>query len=75
MNEQIEAYLRQHHHYGYFDKHGETVIDPHYFMYREEVDGLIELIVREAARVANENVGAFTPSCGNFVMDHFGVKR
>ena len=34
-----------------------------------------QLIVGECARVANENVGAFTPSCGNFVMDHFGVER
>ena len=51
MNERIEGYLRQYHCYRYFDKHGETVIDPHYFMYREEVDGLIELIVRECVDV------------------------
>ena len=31
--------------------------------------------IRELAQEANENVGAFTPSCGNFVLDHFGVER
>lgn len=40
-----------------------------------ELQVLVESVIRECARVANENVGAFTPSCGNFVMDHFGVER
>lgn len=33
-----------------------------------------ELIVRECAAVANDNVGAFTPGCGNIVLEHFGVE-
>jgi hypothetical protein len=33
-----------------------------------------ELIVRECAKVANENVGAFTPGCGNSVLEHFGFE-
>lgn len=41
----------------------------------DELESLVESVIRECAKVANENVGAFTPSCGNFVMDHFGVKR
>ena len=41
----------------------------------DELEVLVESVIRECARVANDNVGAFTPSCGNFVMDHFGVKR
>ena len=40
-----------------------------------QYDEFAELIIRECAKVANENVGAFTPSCGNFVLDHFGVER
>lgn len=47
MNEHIEQYLKQHFCRDYFNSYGETVEDEHYFMYREEVDGLIELIVRE----------------------------
>jgi hypothetical protein len=27
-----------------------------------------ELIVKECAKIANENVGAFTPGCGNTVL-------
>jgi hypothetical protein len=34
-----------------------------------------ELIVRECAKIANENVGAFTPGCGNTVLEHFGVEE
>lgn len=54
MNERIEAYLKQHHCRDYFNCYGENVEDEHYFMYREEVDGLIELIVRKCANVALE---------------------
>lgn len=52
MNERIEAYLKQHYCRDYFNKYGELVEDDHYFMYREEVDGLIELIVRKCASIA-----------------------
>lgn len=41
----------------------------------DELESLVESVIRECAQVANENVGAFTPSCGNFVMDHFGIER
>jgi hypothetical protein len=34
-----------------------------------------ELIVKECAKIANENVGAFTPGCGNTVLEHFGVEE
>jgi len=54
MNERIEAYLKQHHCRDYFNSYGEIVEDEHYFMYREEVNGLIELIVRECAELARE---------------------
>ena len=47
MTERINAYLKQHHCRDYFNSYGETVEDDHYFMYQEDVDGLIELIVRE----------------------------
>lgn len=46
MKERIQAYLKQHHCRDYFTRYGETVEDDHYFMYQEDVDGLIELIVR-----------------------------
>ena len=39
----------------------------------DELEGLVESVIRECARVANENVGAFTPGCGNSVLEHFGV--
>jgi hypothetical protein len=52
MDRHIEDYLKQHHCRDYFNSYGETVKDDHYFMYREEVYGLIELIVRECARIA-----------------------
>ena len=52
MNERIEAYLKLHYCLDYFNAYGETVEDDHYFLYREEVDSLIELIVRECARIA-----------------------
>ena len=51
MNERIESYLKQHFCRDYFNSYGDSVEDEHYFMYREEVDGLIELIVRECANV------------------------
>ena len=54
MIEHIEAYLKQHYCRDYFNSYGETVEDDHYFMYREEVDGLIELIVRECMSLVSE---------------------
>lgn len=47
MNERIRAYLKQHYCRDYFNSYGETVEDDHYFMYREDIDGLVELIVQE----------------------------
>ncbi len=54
MKDHIEAYLKQHYCRDYFNSYGETVEDDHYFMYREEVDGLIELIVRECMSLVSE---------------------
>lgn len=51
MNERIESYLKLHYCRDYFNTYGETVDDDHYFMYREDIDGLIELIVRECISI------------------------
>lgn len=45
------------------------------FVLYSDMEKLAELIVRECAKVANENVGAFTPGCGNSVLEHFGVEE
>lgn len=77
MNEHIEAYLKQHHCRDYFNSYGETVEDDHYFMYREEVDGLIELIVRECA-VALSPMLRDMVSRGqayDLIKRHFGVEE
>ena len=47
MNKRIESYLKKHFCHDYFTRYGETVDDEHYFMYREDVDRLIKLIVEE----------------------------
>lgn len=71
MNEHIEQYLKQHHCRDYFNSYGETVEDEHYFMYREEVEGLIELIVRECTKRSAE-LGQ--PEIGLGLLKHFGVE-
>ena len=71
MNEHIEQYLKQHHCRDYFNSYGETVEDDHYFMYREEVEGLIELIVRECAERSAE-LGQSEIGLG--LLKHFGVE-
>ena len=81
MNEHIEAYLKQHYCRDYFNSYGETVEDEHYFMYREEVDGLIELIVRECLDIAQDRAAfdGFPPNDVNHVIgeikQHFGVEE
>lgn len=74
MKDHIEAYLKQHYCRDYFNSYGETVEDDHYFMYREEVDGLIELIVRECCDVLFDNeLGGYQV---NYVLkEHFGVEE
>ena len=82
MIEHIEAYLKQHYCRDYFNSYGETVEDDHYFMYREEVDGLIELIVRECAGWID---GSPSTDAGQLVLtksfiianikEHFGVEE
>jgi hypothetical protein len=82
MIEHIESYLKQHHCRDYFNSYGETVEDDHYFMYREEVDGLIELIVRECANWID---GSPSTDAGQLVLtksfiidnikEHFGVEE
>ena len=71
MNERIEAYLKQHYCRDYFNAYGEMVDDDHYFMYREEVDGLIELIVREICDIVEEDGSAVLPLV---IKKHFGVE-
>jgi hypothetical protein len=82
MNERIEAYLKQHYCRDYFNRYGETVEDDYYFMYREEVDGLIELIVRECIGVIESMADPEEDSdrylwaiqnASTKVRDHFGV--
>ena len=85
MNERIEAYLKQHYCRDYFNRYGETVEDDYYFMYREEVDGLIELIVRECVnrvrsrqQFAGEDQQNVTQAFDLLVYDlesHFGVEE
>jgi hypothetical protein len=84
MNERIEAYLKQHYCRDYFNRYGEMVEDDYYFMYREEVDGLIELIVRECVnrvrsrqQFATEDNQNVTQAFDLLVYDiesHFGVE-
>ena len=74
MNERIEAYLKQHHCRDYFNCYGENVEDEHYFMYREEVDGLIELIVRECADIADDYDGVGSTIVSR-IKKHFGVEE
>ena len=74
MNEHIESYLKLHYCRDYFNAYGETVEDDHYFMYREEVDGLIELIVRECASVA-DNPDVDMLRVGKTIKEHFGVEE
>lgn len=70
MKERIQAYLKQHHCRDYFNSYGETVEDDHYFMYQEEVDGLIELIVRECAAYAFSD-----DQDHKAMLKHFGVEE
>ena len=75
MNEHVEAYLKQHYCRDYFNSYGETVEDDHYFMYREEVDGLIELIVRQVfVKINDERFEVYQP-VKQSVMKHFGVEE
>ena len=75
MNERIESYLKQHYCRDYFNSYGETVEDDHYFMYREEVDGLIELIVRECAGVELYWLSEQDrKAVAGKILEHFGVE-
>jgi hypothetical protein len=84
MNQRIEAYLKQHYCRDYFNRYGETVEDDHYFMYREEVEGLIELIIQDVLNLfGDERISLHyleQPCCEDAVtllqskiMDHFEV--
>ena len=78
MIEHIELYLKQHHCRDYFNCYGETVKDYHYFMYRDEIDGLIELVVRECAKSANDwyqNNDKIHSDPMSYVLAHFGVEE
>ena len=85
MNERIEAYLKQHYCRDYFNRYGEMVEDDYYFMYREEVDGLIELIIQDVLNLFGDELISLhyleQPCCEDAVyllrskvMDRFGVK-
>jgi hypothetical protein len=78
MNEHIEAYLKQHHCRDYFNTYGETIEDDHYFMYREEVEGLIELIVRECIGIVDSHRTKMDSRPRHIIEDlknHFGVEE
>ena len=68
MDRHIEDYLKQHHCRDYFNSYGETVEDDHYFMYREEVDGLIELIVRTCIAKCDDL------NSMKYIAQHFGIQ-
>tara|TARA_R110000868_G_scaffold177887_1_gene417044 strand:+ start:667 stop:885 length:219 start_codon:yes stop_codon:yes gene_type:complete len=72
MNDQIESYLKQHHVLGYFNSYGKMVEDEHYFMYREDLQGLVELIVRECVLISRTSTDGF--SAGQRMEEHFGVE-
>ena len=86
MIDHIEAYLKQHYCRDYFNSYGETVEDDHYFMYLEEVDGLIESIVRECVAIGDnyEDILGNEPECFNCrkvaygivdkIKQHFGIE-
>ena len=77
MIEHIEAYLKQHYCRDYFNSYGETVEDDHYFMYREEVDGLIELIVKECVAVAHKHLmekAERSYLTHKVIKEHFGIE-
>lgn len=75
VNERIEAYLKQHFCHAYFTAYGESVEDEHYFMYREEVDGLIELIVRECICLCDQVDLVGADECIDAIKEHFGVEK
>lgn len=71
----IEDYLKQHYCRDYYSSNGESVEDDHYFMYREEVDGLVELIVRECCRSLHPELrDMISRGQGvDAIKQHFGV--
>lgn len=74
MNEHIEAYLKQHYCRDYFNSYGETIEDDHYFMYREDIEGLIELVVRQVfAKIDDERFEVYEP-VKESVLKHFGIE-
>ena len=82
MNERIEKYLEEHLCLYYIGEYGHPVKDPHYEMYREEVEGLIELIVRECVAICQDvdgedNIDARSgrQDCAVEIRERFGVKE
>ena len=84
MIEHIELYLKKHHCRDYFNCYGETVEDDHYFMYRDEIDGLIELVVRECVKVMYDNaierkvppdINQTPTHYAIAILEHFGVDK
>jgi hypothetical protein len=80
MNDQIESYLKQHHVLGYFNSYGKMVEDEHYFMYREDLHGLVELIVRECLGIVNRYEYSYHEAdplweTAQLIKEHFGVEE
>lgn len=77
LNKRIEAYLKSHLQREYHNSYGEVVEDAHYFMYQEDIDGLVALIVKECASVLDEQT---IPSCHPIASPsarlkaHFGLE-
>jgi hypothetical protein len=40
-------------------------------MSEAEVERLVYLLAQKAAQIANENVGLFTPGCGDAILEFF----
>ena len=82
MNERIEEYLEEHLCLYYIGEYGHPVKDPHYEMYREEVEGLIELVVQECSdmMITNQSIdkdpnwNRALRETSKQIKKHFGVK-
>ncbi len=72
--EKIESFLQSAIKPYYYNYYGEHIDDEHYFMYRDDIDDLIKLVVEECAGVAecNGHVSGF--SLGDLIRDHFANK-
>ena len=83
MNKRVEAYLEEHLCLYYIGEYGHPVKDPHYEMYREEVEGLIELVVQECSdmMITNQSIdkdpnwNRALRETSKKIKQHYGVEQ